>query len=139
MLDGFDQYDRAQAKSLALAWTLPRLVDSVEWFGSVADQCRVLLALRDLGEPKALSLLAENPGIPDRHGQFDYVGYKVGSEAGVLNINWLLERKDGRWFTLGVALSDPDKEFDRVRSFYVADAVRTIVGGPLGAMPTDVH
>jgi hypothetical protein len=48
-----------------------------------------------------LSLLAINPGIdPATRAKFDYVGFKGGSEPGVVTLNFLVRRKDGHWLAI---------------------------------------
>ncbi|MDF1661626.1 MAG: serine hydrolase, partial [Planctomycetota bacterium] len=38
--------------------------------------------------------------------QWSYVGYKGGSEPGVYAFAYLLQRKDGRWFSLAFTLNN---------------------------------
>ncbi|QDZ06465.1 hypothetical protein FPZ24_02395 [Sphingomonas panacisoli] len=53
------------------------------------------------GGDTALSLLTVNPGTDAvTRARFDYVGFKGGSEPGVLTLNYLVRRKDGRWFAV---------------------------------------
>lgn len=97
----------------AAGWTSPRFIDTLEWFASTEDLCRAMAALHALAaqpglEPVA-AILAVNPGIPFDPRQWTYVGYKGGSEPGVLNLTWLLERADGRWFVLAITLNDPGR------------------------------
>lgn len=54
----------------------------------------------------ARQILARNPGVLLYPSQFPYVGYKVGSEPGVLSLNWLLQRQDGRWFVVSLLAND---------------------------------
>ncbi|MCB9899524.1 MAG: serine hydrolase [Planctomycetes bacterium] len=91
----------------------PKLVDEVEWFASAEDLCRAMDALRRAGEhdPMLLPVLAVNPGIPAAKGSFDYVGYKGGSETGVLSMAFLL-RKGKTWYALAVVWNDPAAEVD---------------------------
>jgi hypothetical protein len=61
-------------------------------------------------------LLAINPGIdPTTRGKFDYVGFKGGSEPGVVTLNFLIRRKDGRWLAIaaGWHRGDAGVENDR--------------------------
>jgi hypothetical protein len=45
-------------------------------------------------------------------GTWPYVGYKGGSEPGVLQLTWLLRRTDDRWFVLSMTLDDPANAAD---------------------------
>ena len=79
----------------------PTKVDTLEWFASPAETAGILDWLRKQGGETPLSLLAINPGIdPATRGKFDYVGFKGGSEPGVVTLNFLVRRKDGRWLAI---------------------------------------
>lgn len=94
----------------------PRLIDRIEWFASTSDLCRTMDWLRrETDKPAsalARALLAINPGVPHRAEVWPYVGYKGGSEAGVLNLTLLLERSDRRWFAASATWNDPGKSLD---------------------------
>jgi beta-lactamase class A len=100
----------------AASWTTPRAIDSIEWFASANDLCRAMAQLRALAAEPGLeplsAILAINPGIPFDPQTWSYVGFKGGSEPGVLNLTWLLQRADGRWFVLTVGLNDPEQPLD---------------------------
>jgi hypothetical protein len=79
----------------------PVAIDTLEWFASPAQTAAMLDWLRTQGGTTALSLLAVNPGIdPTTRGKFDYVGFKGGSEPGVITLAYLVKRKDERWLTV---------------------------------------
>jgi len=95
-------------------WTSPLEIDTLEWFASARDLCGTMAHLRDValtgeaGEP-VLGILSENPGLPQPAARWPYVGYKGGSEPGVLNLTWLLRRQDGSWWFLSLSLNDPER------------------------------
>jgi beta-lactamase class A len=97
-------------------WTSPRDIDTIEWFASTSDLCGAMSALRDLATRPGLSqvqdILAVNPGITVDKSAWPYVGYKGGSEPGVLQLTWLLRRPDDRWFVLSMTLDDPASAAD---------------------------
>lgn len=79
----------------------PSKIDTLEWFASPAETAGILDWLRKEGGETPLSLLAINPGIDSAtRGKFDYVGFKGGSEPGVVTLNFLVRRKDGRWLAI---------------------------------------
>jgi hypothetical protein len=79
----------------------PSKIDTLEWFASPADTAGILDWLRKEGGETPLALLAINPGIdPATRGKFDYIGFKGGSEPGVVTLNFLVRRKDGRWLAI---------------------------------------
>lgn len=71
----------------------------IEWFASPRDEATVLDWLRTKGGSEALAILSVNPGTPDT-GLFDYMGFKGGSEPGVIYTNWLVKTKKGNWYAV---------------------------------------
>ena len=100
-------------RNVADEQAMPIRIEKLEWFADRFDMCRALVDLYNLGQnPDARAVteiltLADQLGI-DRE-QFPYVGFKGGSEIGVLAGNWLLVRNDGRRFTMTMAFNNPDK------------------------------
>ena len=98
----------------------PFHIDTIEWFASPRDMNRAMDALRRAMAPgkKAHALreaLAVNPGIPALKDVFEWVGFKGGSETGVIDLTFLLKSKDGRWFALSAAWNDPSAAVDEER------------------------
>ena len=94
----------------------PRAIETVEWFASPADLIRTLDWLRRSGDPHALPILAVNPGLGhDAAKGFRYMGFKGGSEPGVISLNFLLHNKAGRWIALSAALNDPKAPVDEAK------------------------
>ena len=94
---------------LAGDWKTARRIDKIEWFASAEDLCRVMAALwtraqTPQGKP-LLDVLAKNPGLPVDRKRWPYIGYKGGSEPGVLSMTYLLRRDDDRWFVVSVGLN----------------------------------
>lgn len=79
----------------------PVSIDTLEWFASPAQTAGMFDWLRTRGGDTALALLAVNPGTDAAtRAKFDYVGFKGGSEPGVITLNYLVRRKDGRWLAV---------------------------------------
>jgi beta-lactamase class A len=99
-------------------WLEPRYIEQIEWFASAGDLARAMLRLHTLalrpGSARIHDLLSSNPGIPFDARTWAYVGYKGGYETGVKSDVWLLQRGDGRWFTIAVIINDERKETDGV-------------------------
>ena len=86
----------------------PLAIDSAEWFASTEDLVRTMDWLRRHGDERALALLAINPGIGGATAEaFDYLGYKGGSEAGVVNMTFLLRNEAGGWYAVSGSWNDP--------------------------------
>lgn len=111
---------------LAAAWKAPRHIDRLEWFASARELCTTLVRLHIMSDEEGLApiraILSKNPGVPIDKQVFPYVGFKGGSEPGVMCLNWLLHRKDGRRFVVSIILNDTKKAIDEKKA--VALAVR---------------
>jgi beta-lactamase class A len=92
-------------------WILPRRIERLEWFASSDDLCRLMLSLQADSRAPGLAplrdVLSRDPGLPLDGEIFPYVAFKGGSEPGVLNLTWLVERHDGARFFVSLGLNDP--------------------------------
>ncbi len=108
----------------AATWVLPRYVKELEWFASVEDCSMVMADLRRLEKLDGMAQLGQalrlNPGIPFDREQWPSIGFKGGSEPGVINLTWLLERSDGAWYTISLTMNDPTKGIDQERTIEIA-------------------
>lgn len=84
----------------------------LEWFGSVGDLCRALvwlwLAAEHPGLDRLLDVLGANPGASIDTAQWPQLGFKGGSEPGVLSLSWIARRADGSVFVVSGIQFDPD-------------------------------
>ncbi|MDR6831940.1 MULTISPECIES: serine hydrolase [unclassified Sphingopyxis] len=87
----------------------PRFIDSLEWFASPNDVARAMIDLRNRQSPTAMSVMAINPGVnPGATKDWSWLGYKGGSELGVISMSLLGERKsDGKWFVVTASWNNP--------------------------------
>ncbi|HSI18023.1 MAG TPA: serine hydrolase [Sphingomonas sp.] len=97
----------------------PRLLD-VEWFASPADLVRTMDWIRRNTEKgpgaEARRILAMNPGVgPAAASGWRYVGYKGGSEPGVISMSFLLQAKSGGWYALSATRNNPVAVVDEGR------------------------
>ena len=138
----FTQADRAERLLLAedasrRIWTppaSPSAVAVVGWFAPLRGLCAASASLRRMFEhPKTAPIkriLAANPGIADTAHSFSYVGYKGGSEPGIFNVNFLLQRaSDGKWLYLGATLNDERNLIDERKAVATLGAIRAFFGG----------
>ena len=76
--------------------------------------------LKTLGSQTSLApvldILSTNPGMPFDKAKWPYVGFKGGSEPGVLSLAWLLRRSDNRWFVLSLTLNDSTTATDQTNA-----------------------
>jgi beta-lactamase class A len=91
----------------------PNAIETVEWFASAEDLVRTMDWLRRNGGPEALEILAINPGIGSgMASQYDYLGYKGGSEVGVINMTFLVRSKAGGWHAVSGSWNNPKAPVD---------------------------
>ena len=131
-LSRWDALDLAPALTAAASWTSPRQIDQVEWFASPNDLCGLALELRAHAEVPATAPVADilsiNPGIPDPAGEWRAIEFKGGSEPGVMNLTWILQReRDGRWFFLSLGFNDPEAPIAEGAAIAVATEARAFL------------
>jgi beta-lactamase class A len=102
----------------SFAKKIPTRIDTLEWFESPNDLVRVLDWLRRNTEgpagADARAVLSKNPGLPaDARARWQWVGYKGGSEPGVMNMSYLLEAKNGDWYVVTASWNDPAQEVEQ--------------------------
>ncbi len=97
----------------------PLRIAELEWFASPNDLIRTMDWLRRHMAGSAggdlRAVLSKNPGLPEPAKQWAYVGYKGGSEPGVLTMAFLLQGRDGGWYALAAGVNDPAKTVDTLQ------------------------
>ncbi len=105
-----------RALDLSRILARPVAIDKAEWFASPADLVRTMDWLRRNGDRTTLDILAINPGLGRTAAEgFAYLGFKGGSETGVLNATFLLRTRQGRWMALSVTWNNPNATLDEAR------------------------
>lgn len=93
----------------------PNVIE-IEWFASPTDLARLLQRLAALEDDTALGVLSVNPSMSDSmQGEWDYAGYKGGSEPGVLNLTWLLRDEVSGWQVVTLSWNNPEDVVDNPR------------------------
>ena len=131
VLDGYRARALPALDTVVKDWTAPRALD-LEWFASGPDLCNVMATLGARGgwDPASeeLTILGKNAGVPFDKGKWSYVGFKGGSEPGVINLTWLGKRVDGKWFVLVVTVNDDGKPLDEALVINAAAGSLAILG-----------
>lgn len=100
----------------AESWNVPIEIEKIEWFSSADDLCNAMLKLHGMelkpGMDELKRVLRINGGIPFDKKVWPNVAYKGGSEPGVINLTWLLERADGAMFVVSMGWNDPKASVD---------------------------
>lgn len=94
----------------------PMAIDTVEWFASANDLVRVMDWLRRNGDETAHGILAIGPGVSrEIAGEFGYVGFKGGSEPGVINLTYLIRNNEGVWHVATGSWNNPAAAVEEAR------------------------
>jgi hypothetical protein len=119
------------------AFSRPAFVDSIEWFASAADLCRAMDWLRrstpgDAGSGLSVlrGALAINRGLDIPRSRFPWVGFKGGSEPGVLNMTYLLQAADGRWMVLAATWNDTERSLKESDFLAIVQRAIWVLGQP---------
>jgi beta-lactamase class A len=101
------------ASQVEAAFAGPPIALDVEWFASANDITNLMRFMRRAADKEAFAIMAINPSIPaNLKNNWGYVGYKGGSEPGVLNLSWLLQDGTGQDHALILSWRDDDKRFN---------------------------
>lgn len=121
LLDAFARADPAAKRAMlarlaalpaatidpARAGGRPAGIATAEWFASASDLVRTMDWLRRNGGEETLRILSIAPGVaPAIAGRFTYIGYKGGSEPGVLNMTFLVRTRGGSWLVVTGSWND---------------------------------
>jgi beta-lactamase class A len=101
----------------------PKAID-IEWFASPADITRLFAHMRKTADPKVFDIMAINPSAtPAIKANWDYIGFKGGSEPGVFNLSWLLTDKAGRDWVLTLGWNNPAAVLDQSKLEGIAQRI----------------
>jgi beta-lactamase class A len=97
----------------------PRMIEKLEWFASAIDLAKVLNWIRQNAEKdtKGREILAINPGLDIERAKWRYIGYKGGSEPGVLNLSYLLESNEGVWYAVIATWNNEQEPLEESKLF----------------------
>jgi beta-lactamase class A len=94
----------------------PTAIETVEWFASATDMARVMNWLRLNGDDTAKAVMAISPGLAGETATaFSYVGFKGGSEPGVINLTYLIRNNQGAWHVVTGSWNNPAAVVDEAR------------------------
>lgn len=112
----------------AFDWIRPRHHWEIGWFATPSDMTRAMVALDEMSRRPGLDLVR---AIMGQSSSFDsimtdlsvwpVIFAKNGGTKGVQTYVWLLERNDGKRFTLAIGHNDPRKPID-FDALYIAYA-----------------
>ena len=92
----------------------PLFIDDIEWFATPADIARVMNILRQSRDPIIKEILSLNSGVTAGDAQkWDYLGYKGGSEPGVISMSFVVQSRQGEWYSVSGSWNNPQTEVDQ--------------------------
>lgn len=84
----------------------PKLINELEWFFTTHELSKLIYDLREADE------LGINPGLAVKE-DWNMVGYKGGSEPGVLQYTHILQKaEEGDIYTVSLTVNNPNQELD---------------------------
>lgn len=100
----------------------PQSIETVEWFASPRQMAGLLGWFANRASPTARAILSINPGIsPATASRFAEVGYKGGSEPGVIAMNLMLRDNAGNWSIVTGSWNNPAAPVDERRFVELID------------------
>ncbi len=101
----------------------PKAID-IEWFASPADLAGLFAHMRRTADPKAFAIMAISPSAtPAIKANWRYIGYKGGSEPGVINLTWLLTDQAGRDWVLTAGWNNTSAVVDDGKFLSIAQRI----------------
>jgi beta-lactamase class A len=101
----------------------PKALD-IEWFASPADLAKLLAYMRRTADPAGFEIMAITPSAtPAILANWNYLGFKGGSEPGVINLTWLLTDKAGRDHLLTLGWNNPAAAVDEGKLETIAQRI----------------
>jgi beta-lactamase class A len=122
-------YSALTAAAHSAVWTAPRDINSLEWFASPTDICRVYASLATLARqpdlaPVAAALQINNGGMSLDPSQWSSVWFKGGSEPGVLTLNYLATTRGGQSYVVSVLAENPAAPIGNTAALTLLSAIK---------------
>lgn len=91
----------------------PVAIDSIEWFAAPVDIAALLNNMRSTASTSLLNILSVNKGVaPASAAKWAYLGYKGGSEPGVISMSFIAKSKAGAFYNITGSWNNPATEVD---------------------------
>ncbi len=107
----------------------PNSIDTIEWFASPTDMLWLLSHLKAQKNDEALAIMGINPGLsPAAAKKWRYVGYKGGSEPGVISMSFLLQSPSGKWTVVTGSWNNTAADVDNAKFAGLMERLVAAVG-----------
>jgi len=108
-----DKLDFSAINSNLFSSSTPKHIDTIEWFASPSDITKLLDNIRLSRNDRMLEIMSVNVGPAEsRRKNWNYLGYKGGSEPGVISMSFLAQAKDGNWYAISGSWNDTARAVD---------------------------
>ncbi len=92
----------------------PASIDTIEWFASPNDILTLMRHIRLQRDDRMMAVMGINNGLgPAMRKEWQYMGYKGGSEPGVISMSYLLQSKAGKWYVATASWNNTAREIDQ--------------------------
>ncbi len=142
-LEGGEARRRTVLREFAGEWTTanvdwsafaagPADIDRIEWFASADNIAALLGWMARSASDDARAILSVNPGIPPAAAaHWASVGYKGGSEPGVMAMSLLLRAADDQNYAVSMVWNDPSAAVDEARMAMLVARAATLLRPPV--------
>ena len=122
--------DSVRLSDVVFADTVSHIED-IEWFATTRDLCKAMDWLRrrsiSFADPQILHILGINTGVDVDESAWKTVGYKGGSETGVLNLTFVLQSKSKHWYAVSLSWMNTTKDVDLTTFIGIASSTITLL------------
>ncbi|MEO0461836.1 MAG: serine hydrolase [Pseudomonadota bacterium] len=99
----------------------------VEWFASARDLAKLVQLMRRQCDPQVFEIMAISPAVPSNiRDKWEYIGYKGGSEPGVLNLTWVLRDAQGGDRLLTLSWANSKSNLNKTRLDLIAQRILSL-------------
>lgn len=114
MLNQLPYKSRADLLKRLSNWQEPRYLKDIEWFATAREVCDAISWISMNTDLQIPHILSRNTPFLElkKSSNLSYVGYKGGSEPGVLAMTYWLKDKKGNEYCLYVGVNDEEKAID---------------------------
>ncbi|MBF0362080.1 MAG: serine hydrolase [Oligoflexia bacterium] len=111
-------------------WNTPKQHNFIEWFSSTNDMCNTMDWLLKKEDNTLLAILSLNTPFIDLeyNSNFEYAGYKGGSEPGVINMTYLLKTKNNKWISFSIGQNNLSENINDDAFSEIVHATLELIG-----------
>lgn len=109
-------------------WDEPRNISDIEWYATPQEVCKLNFMIQKNQDSRIKEIMALNAPFAQENRSFAYTGYKGGSEPGVLEMSYLLQKNDKKWSCLFIGQNNTAKNINHSKFFQLAQSILSWYG-----------